>query len=56
MHVDTIDKGSEFTAPAINVSVLYKADGTPAQVVVYAQVYYFNNKIIILLCGIIGEA
>ena len=56
MHVDTIDKGSEFTAPAINVSVLYKADGTPARVEVYAQVYYFNNKIIILLCGIIAEA
>ena len=33
------DIGSEFTVPAINTSVLFKADGAPALLKVYIQVY-----------------
>ena len=35
------DMGSEFTVLAINVSVLFRADGTPALVEVHVQV---NNN------------
>lgn len=42
----------EFTISAINASVLFKADGTPALVQIYAQVLYakttYNNNIIIV--------
>ena len=31
----------EFTVSAINASVLFKADGTPALVEAYVQVYIF---------------
>ena len=42
-----VDIGSEFTVPAINTSVLFKADGAPALVEVYVQVYndYYSHAI-----------